>query len=358
MTGRLAQWRDATDLRMDASLDATAAAASVAGDFLDELTGPLADAARAGKRLRALLLLASHDAHGGDDSDIAVDIAAALELFQTAALLHDDVLDDSDTRRGMPAAHRRIAALHRGAAWTGDPDAFGAAGGVLAGDLALMSCQRLVARAAARLGPDRGPQVSDLFASMADLVTAGQYADMRAAAQPISTLGEQYDAIVSVMRSKTASYTCEHPLALGAAIAGAGESAISAAREIGVDLGLAFQMRDDVLGLVGTPEVTGKPAGDDVREGKRTLVMWRAWNSTDDAGRSTLASTLGVRDADDAAVARVIDVVRATDALEWCEQRIHEHASTARVALAEAGLAGRGTSELESLIDSAVARSA
>ncbi len=219
MTSPLDLWRHRTDHEIASVLEALAGPLAATVPAATEMLTPLERYASGGKRLRALLLLASHHAHRGVDEDAAVSLAAALELFQTAALIHDDVLDGSETRRGGPAAHRAIAHLHAERGWHGSSEAFGAAGAILAGDVALMACQRAVGRACARVGA-RGEQLAAQFSDMADLVTAGQYADMRAAAQPLSSLGDQGDEIETVMRSKTASYSAEYPLALGAAVAG------------------------------------------------------------------------------------------------------------------------------------------
>lgn len=358
MTDSFATWKARTDERIASTLRATSAAVRPAGPAHLDLTAPLIAHSRGGKRLRALLLLASYAAHGGGEDDVAIEAAAALELFQTAALLHDDVLDDSDLRRGKPSAHRVIARLHQDHGWTGDSDAFGAAGGILAGDLALMACQRSLVRTTSQLDPDVARTVGELFADMADLVTAGQYADMRAAAQPLDLLAEQEQEIVSVMRSKTASYTAEHPLGLGAALAGAAPEQVAAMRDAGVELGIAFQLRDDLLGLTGSPQVTGKPAGDDVREGKRTLVLWRAWTSTDEVGRSRIARALGNRSASDHDVADAVASITATDAVAWCETQVAERASAARALLDSAALDRRGAGLINALVDQAVARRA
>jgi len=275
-----------------------------------------------GKRLRAQLVLASHCAHRGTKDDAAIGVAAAVEIFQTAALLHDDVLDDSDTRRGRPAAHRVLADFHRDNGWLGSSDDFGAAAGVLAGDITLMAAHRALWRASESLTAPAAAMTTRLFADMAELVAMGQYLDMRTAAQPIASIDTQESDIRSVMRSKTASYSAEFPLALGAACAGGPAESIARMREIGLPLGIAFQLRDDILGLTGSPALTGKPAGDDIREGKRTMLVWRAWSRTDDAGRRILAGALGHRGATDSEVQRAVDVVRATDALDTVEDEI------------------------------------
>lgn len=314
-----------------AALDAALDSIAPLGAHADDLLGPLAAASRGGKRLRAQLLVTAHAAHGG--SDVAVfGAAAAVEWFQTAALIHDDVLDGSDTRRGAPAAHRRFEALHRDRGLDGDAGAFGSASAILAGDIALMIAQRALAYACAP-HPD-GARAMTLFAEMAELCTAGQYLDMRIAAEPLDALDGLEDQILATMRSKTASYSCEHPLAIGAALAGATDAQVQAMREIGVPLGIAFQLRDDVLGLVGDPAVTGKPAGDDVREGKRTLLIQHAWTHGDGATRDAVRAALGVEDIDAAALARAVDAITASGALEAAESRIDALARPALDALA------------------------
>jgi geranylgeranyl diphosphate synthase type I len=312
--------------------------------------------AAGGKRLRALLINASHTAHRGTAYESATGIGAAVELFQTAALLHDDVLDDSDTRRGQPAAHRLLARLHAKNGWLGSADDFGAAAGILAGDLTLMSAHRALAVAAQGLESVTGATVQSLFADMAEMVTMGQYLDMRLAAQPLDSLPNQEEAIRTVMRTKTASYSAEFPLALGCACARGTQEDIAAVREIGVPLGVAFQLRDDVLGLTGAPEITGKPAGDDIREGKRTMLVWHAWNVTDASGRDRLRSTLGNREASDEAVAEAVATIAATDALQLVETEISSLADEATARLRERDLDAAGTQALITLFSAATQR--
>ncbi|MFW7415287.1 polyprenyl synthetase family protein [Demequina sp. SO4-18] len=356
MTDQFDRWVEDTDRAIASALEAQSRAGAVLGAVSGELLEPLHDISSGGKRVRALLLLAAHDAFGGTQDRSATSVAAALELFQTAALVHDDVLDGSDTRRGRPSTHRRVESLHREQGWHGDSAEYGEAGAVLGGDLALMCCQRALSDAVLDRPRAVAQTVSRLFLDMADIVTLGQYADMRAAAAPIAGLGDQEQEIRSVMRAKTASYTAEFPLGLGAALAGADPEGVDAMRRAGLSLGHAFQLRDDLLGLTGSSAATGKPTGDDVREGKRTLVMWRAWRGTDDQGRIVIGDALGVRNASDQAVARVLDVVHSTDAIAWSEEEIARAADEARRSLSEQQLTPRGLAALESLITRAVDR--
>lgn len=355
MTEQLAQWRHETDAAITATLEAVSSTVAEAVPDAHEVLAPAMRYAAGGKRLRASLLLASHAAHGGTATTAAVSLAAAIELFQTSALLHDDVLDGSDTRRGGPAAHREIEALHRARGWHGDAASFGAAGAILAGDLTLMACQRAVSGAIAA-APEQAVLLGIMFSDMADLVTAGQYADMRAAAQPLTALGDQEVQIRAVMRAKTASYSAEFPLAIGAAVAGASDDAISAMRTIGQDLGIAFQLRDDVLGLVGRPEVTGKPAGDDVREGKRTVLAWYAWSHGDTATREAIAQVFGDRGGSDGAVQVAVDAIVRSGAVAHVEQEIAHLTQEARTQLRSLALADAGADVLDALITHVVDR--
>lgn len=358
MTSPLDTWLTQIDRAIASTLDAQAHTTEALDDVAHELMNPLRESVAGGKRMRPLLLLASHAAHGDSQQEAAAHVAAALELFQTAALIHDDVLDDSDTRRGVPALHRRVEQVHADQQWDSSSEAFGKAGAVLAGDLALMASQRALNAGMLALEADSARMVAQLFSEMADMVTLGQYADMRAAVQPLSALGNQEADIRAVMRAKTASYTSEGPLALGAALAGASAVVVEEMKRAGLALGHAFQLRDDLLGLVGTPATTGKPTGGDIREGKRTLVLWRAWLGTDDAGRATLAQTVGDRNAADAAVATVLDVIHSTDAFAWAEAEIAETAATARHIFAGLDLTEVGAAALDELVTLAVDRDA
>ncbi len=256
-------------MRVQAALDAfladqTARLGPVAADLaplLEELTGLVAG----GKRIRPSFCYWAFRAYGGPDSDEIVAAASSLELLQACALVHDDVMDASDTRRGRPSAHKAFAALHRDRGWTGDPDGFGTSAAVLLGDLALSWCDELLTRCGLP-DPvvDRGRPAFDRMRSE---VVAGQYLDIVLQARAD---GGVADAL-QVVTYKTVRYTVEGPLQLGAALAGSPEPPGLSA--FGVPLGEAFQLRDDLLGVYGDPAVTGKPAGDDLREGKRSVLL-------------------------------------------------------------------------------------
>jgi len=333
----------------------TRATVAPVGVIGEELVDAVAAAAQGGKRMRATLIVASYLAHGGADIEAVAPVAAALELFQAAALVHDDVLDDAHTRRGRPTTHLVFAAQHQARADVGEAPRFGLAGAVLAGDLSLVAATRAIARAP--LGSN-GAATMRLFTEMTELVTVGQYLDMRIAASPLSSLDGQLGDIRATMRAKTASYTAEFPLALGASAAlGDGEH-VERARAAGLPAGIAFQLRDDLLGLVGEPSVTGKPVGGDIREGKRTVPLWHAWNRANSAGRTALEAALGHAEATDEQVQRAIDVIAGSGAVEAVEAEIAELAEQSSALVAGLEIAPAGRDSLADLLSAWGVRSA
>lgn len=291
-----------------------------------------------GKRLRAAFCWWSWRAHGGDptgpDAAAVLRVGAALELFQAAALFHDDVMDDSDTRRGRPAAHRAFADLHDELDLQGDAVRFGASAAILLGDLALVASEQEFALAVETLPRARQQRARAVFDLMRTEVTVGQYLDVLAQSQPWGRdPAADEERAREVIRAKSARYSVEHPLSLGAALADADDDRLATVRAIGLPLGEAFQLRDDVLGVFGNPATTGKPAGDDVREGKRTVLVARAVRRArehgDPATGDLLGACLGDRTLDDARVARVAEAIRATGAVDEVERLIGELAGEA-----------------------------
>ncbi|HLU32936.1 MAG TPA: polyprenyl synthetase family protein [Natronosporangium sp.] len=322
---------------------------------VDSVTEPVAEAVAAfvlggGKRLRPAFAYWGYRGAGGADSDQVVATVAALELLQAAALIHDDVLDGAETRRGEPAVHRRFAAHHRAARWRGDPDAFGTAAAILLGDLCLVWSDELLHSGG--LSPPVLARARPVFDEMRTEVTIGQYLDMLAQVE-----GEpSVERASLVARFKSAKYTVERPLLLGAALADAAAPVAEAYSRFGLPLGEAFQLRDDVLGVFGDPGHTGKPAGGDLREGKRTYLVAAAFAAADPAAAKVLAEGLGNPDLDDAGVARLREVIVATGALARTEQRITTLTETALAALAAGPVEPQAAKVLTDLATAATSR--
>lgn len=249
--------------------------------------------------------------------------AAALEVFHAAALVHDDIMDNSDTRRGAPSAHRMLEALHRDSAWAGSAEQFGRSSALLLGDLLLGWSDELLDRGGTLLPPAHARAGRDEFARMRTEVTAGQYLDILeenawVAYPDSSALSRAHRVIVY----KSAKYTAEAPLALGAALGGGSPEQLAALREFGLPLGVAYQLRDDLLGVFGDPAVTGKPAGDDVREGKRTVLIALARQRLPAPARAVVDELLGDPDLDDDQISVIRGTLRDCGAVDEVEQII------------------------------------
>ncbi len=354
---------DLTELRrrvqdeIDAEIARQRVVLAQLGDDMDPLLEAITSLLRGGKRLRAAFCYYGYRASGGEYDDAAIRAATALELFQAGALLHDDVMDDSDTRRGAPAAHRVFERQHAARGWDGRSDRFGAAGAILAGDLCLVWCDEMLATCGwppAELGRAR-PE----FDAMRTQLMGGQFLDVLVSARGWAdlTTAQRLAQAAQVIRFKSARYSIEQPLLIGARAAGARPDDLQHLAEYGGALGQAFQLRDDILGVFGDPATTGKPAGDDIREGKRTVLLAYALDDAPAETADLIGAALGDPDLTQARVDQVRRSVRATGALERTEQRITELTDTARARLAQVTvLTDDGRAALDHLVDVATDR--
>lgn len=316
-----------------------------------------------GKRLRARFVAASWTAaraHAGLDEAPGPDVAgvaAALEIFQAAALVHDDLVDNSDTRRGRPSAHRALEAGHRSAGWAGQAEPFGRAAAVLLGDLLVAWSDDLLEEAID--GHPHARNVRRQYAEMRRDVTVGQYLDVaEEAAYVTAPDADHAERARRIAEYKSARYSVQQPLLIGAALAGASPEQTAALAEFGRAVGLAFQLRDDVLGVFGDTAITGKPAGDDLREGKRTILIAYARSASDAAALARLDRLIGDRELDAAGVDEARRIIVDSGALTALEEEITEWAERAETALAGAPLAEAGTAELRALGRAAIQRRA
>ena len=315
-------------------------------------------ALRGGKRLRPTFAWWGWRAAGGDadgpKARAVLRTVSALELIQTCALVHDDIMDASELRRGRPTVHVRFTEAHRAGNWLGEPERFGTAAAILLGDLALAWADDMFESAPLEPGmrdAARGP-----WQAMRAEMFAGQYLDVLAQAEG----DESEERALGVARLKTAAYTVERPLHLGVALAGADQATVDAVRTFGTDIGVAFQLRDDVLGIYGDTEVTGKPAGDDLREGKRTLLVALGLAYAERDGRHAdaelLRGALGDPDLRPETIERVRELMVEVGAVAELERRIERLTTSALDALGTAGLAEPGVTRLADLAVAATRR--
>ncbi|MEJ4098193.1 polyprenyl synthetase family protein [Corynebacterium bovis] len=341
--------RRATYGGIDPSVDATL---GILEDFV--LSG--------GKRVRPTFAWAgvrlALDGGGADDAHPAagplLTACASLEYIQACALIHDDIIDRSDSRRGRPTVHRRVAALHREAGWHGSAEHYGVSQAILTGDLAFAWADDMLAGSG--VGPAALARAREPWRVMRSEVIIGQILDIAVE----NRRSEDPADPDKVNLYKTAAYTVERPLHLGAALVGAPEATVALLRAVGREIGVAFQLQDDMLGVFGDPGVTGKPSGDDLRSGKRTYLVSRALraaDAADPAAAAVLREGLG-EVTDDAGVDRLRQVIVDSGAAAEVDARIHDLTGSALTRLTGGPFGDDVTRDVVTLAETLTTRTA
>jgi geranylgeranyl diphosphate synthase type I len=294
-----------------------------------------------GKRLRPAFCHWGYvGAGGGTDDQISVDAGAAFELMHAFALFHDDVMDDAATRRGQPTTHAVAAAEHAANDWAGESRRFGEGVAILVGDLAFVYADRLL--------EDASPEAMAIWNELRIELNIGQYLDIVGSVRSVRDV----DAAERICRYKSGKYTIERPLHLGAVLAAPErrDELLPALSGYGLPLGDAFQMRDDVMGAFGDSDVTGKPVGGDLREGKPTPLLARAVRAATPEQRAVL-DLVGRPGLDDETVARIQQVIIDTGALDELEKHISDLTVAAVGAITAAPISELAKTELTALAD-------
>jgi geranylgeranyl diphosphate synthase type I len=322
-----------------------------------------------GKRMRPAFCVWGYVAAAGipSDEELKCLLAAAgsLDVLHVSALIHDDLMDSSDLRRGRPAAHRQFEALHANAGWLGDSAAFGRAGAILLGDLLVMWSAQMLHGAG--LDQSTLERALPIVEAMRTEVTCGQYLDIVAQAHPLRkrapaigslrpTIELAMDDASRVVEYKAARYTVQRPCQMGAALGDGDDELYFALGAYGSPLGRAFQFRDDLLGVFGDPKVTGKPAGDDLREGKRTVLVAHAYAHAGDVGQKLLLQRLGDSGLDETGISELQQVIVESGARDAVESMINEYYERALKALHDTEITEEGRVGLTALADAAVRR--
>ena len=326
-----------------------------------------------GKRLRALLSYWGWRGAGGAPvteqrgSWSIVKAGMAVELFQTSALIHDDIIDRSDTRRGTLSVHKRFEAAHEQNNWRGDAFNYGLTGGILAGDLTLAWSAEVFASLGE--GAIYGSPARTIFDRMRSEVLAGQYLDVYSEVLDTEDADSALHRALNVIRFKSAKYSCEHPFTIGGALAlqaralesGAGaiseqHPVLAGYRAFGLPLGEGFQLRDDELGVFGQPEVTGKPAGDDLREGKRTALVALTSAALSEQEAALLHDGLGNPNLSDEQVERIRELMVSSGAFAEHERLIEDKSRAVFEALDALELDELVRAALSDIVDRALRR--
>ncbi|HEX5543521.1 MAG TPA: polyprenyl synthetase family protein [Micromonospora sp.] len=282
-----------------------------------------------GKRLRPAFCVTGFLAAGGDPDDpTIVDAAAGLEFLHAFALIHDDVMDHSSLRRGMPTVHVRHTGEHTARGWRGESRRYGESVAILAGDLAYSYADRLLAAVP--------PAAREVWSSLTSETIIGQFLDIAVAAE--SVVDPELSRWIAV--GKSGRYSIHRPLVLGAAIAGRTDLG-SAFQEYGTTLGEAFQLRDDLIDAYGDTDAAGKPTGHDLKQHKMTLLLALA------AGRDErVRDMITTGEWDSRALHSLLDECGVRDEVE---QRIDELVEAARAAITHTEIDPQWQDELRAM---------
>jgi len=342
----LAEFRGKLETQLQAWLTEKEQAAAGESQASRELTGVLTRfVARDGKRIRPALLYYTYAACGGKSDDKVLPMAMAVELLHTYLLIHDDIMDHAEVRRGEPAAHVIFADLHRSRGWRGDSRHFGESVGILVGDLAQSYALELYS--SVDLAPEVAGEFQQCFSAMCQEVVLGQFLEMTAGYR--ENLEE--DELLRVLRMKSGRYSVERPVQLGALLARAPEATRQALNTYGLKVGEAFQLQDDLLGMFGDAETVGKPVGGDLVEGKFTLLIHHALRNLSEGESRVLSAALGNPALQGAEVAKVQRMIEASGARARVDAMVEGRLREAREALADLELVQEGADFLEGVID-------
>lgn len=335
----------------------------------DALTDVAETFVQSGKRFRARLAYwgwrsaitfgdLTVDPETSPDLNRVVALATGLELFHAAALVHDDIIDKSDTRRGVTSAHRQFERHHVDGRFSGSAQQYGLSSAILLGDLLLAWADDQFFAATLGLDSDTASRYREELRTMRSDVTAGQFLDNHdSVAWRNISQDDAVDRAQRVVTYKSAKYSVEEPLVLGAILGGADESLVEGLRHFALPLGIAFQLRDDMLGVFGDEATTGKPAGDDLREGKRTVLLAFARQTADRSTLAVLDELIGDPSLSPTQIDMLRSTLHATGAVDKTEALIAESRDESLGALAHLGVDSSVERELHTLVDAITIRS-
>ena len=296
-------------------------------DHLAAVADRLLEYTARGKMIRGGLAVLGCDLFADPREAAIIPVSAALELIQSALLIHDDIMDRDELRRGEVTLHRAYA-REAAARSPADADHVGDALATCAGDIAFFMAFQMVTEA--DLAPGRTGRIVSLVARELQLTGAAQMKDVWLGAAPPDAEAPPEEEIIDLYRYKTARYSFSLPLTAGALAAGAGDKALAALDRLGEHLGIIFQIKDDELGLFGDEVKTGKPIGSDLREGKKTVMSGRLRGKIRGADRERFDRLFGNREIGVDDVAFVRDLVERTGVRREMDDLVGEYARRCR----------------------------
>ncbi|MGM5482040.1 MAG: polyprenyl synthetase family protein [Nanobdellota archaeon] len=270
---------------------------------------------RNGKRIRPILLIYGFKAFGGLSEKEIIKASIAVEIMQSFLLIHDDIIDCDETRRGKPTLHKIYEKRNQNI--TDCPEKLGKDIAIVSGDIASAMGQMIIQRCDFK--SDIKLKAIEIFNQALIKTCIGQIKDVYSSYKDIKE-----KEIESIQRLKTATYTLESPLVLGAVLAGANQDMIEKLKRFAIPIGEAFQIQDDIIGLFGTKEKIGKPVGSDLREGKRTLLIAKAIEWAAESEKMILKKALGDKDITQSKVLQVKNIIEKTGSLKYSKRKAKE----------------------------------
>ncbi|OGY25176.1 MAG: hypothetical protein A2Z11_00045 [Candidatus Woykebacteria bacterium RBG_16_43_9] len=307
--------------------------------------------AAGGKRVRPAFAYSAYVASSGRSFEAILYASAALELLHAFALIHDDIIDKADLRRGEPSVHKAFEYFHKNRKFKGSSQKFGIDTAILVGDLALSFADELLNTAP--FPSERIRRAKSYYDLMKKQVLYGEYLDVLV---PVKGQVTEED-ILKILEYKTAKYTIERPLHIGAVLAGAEEEDLIVYSSYGVPLGQAFQMQDDVMGTFGSEEKIGKPTDSDIKEGKQTMLVVKAYEFSSSSDRKVLNRVIGNNKATNEEIEEAREIIRQCGALDYSQNLSYKLINSAKAAIREAKLVEEGRNYLLEAADYLLTRS-
>ena len=311
ITDILEYYKEKIELRLKTFLDEKIADAEKISDSSREIMQYIKEFnLRGGKRIRSVLIIMAYKSLGGKNENAIIDIAASAELMQSFLLIHDDIIDDDDLRRGGPTMHRIYAEKYKGC---DNPKKFGENMAIIAGDLLASLGNEIISKSA--FDEEKKLKLLQKFNKIIKLTGYGEIIDILSG---LKTNVTEQD-ISKMHKLKTAVYTIEGPLHMGAIAAGASDDQLKILSEYAIPLGMAFQLKDDILGLFGSEEKLGKPADSDIKEGKKTLLILKVLENANKEQKELIGNALGNKDITKTELTKVREIIKETGSLSYSE---------------------------------------
>ncbi len=344
----LEHYKEKIEFRLKTFLDEKISEAEKISDSSGEIMQYIKDFnLRGGKRIRSILIIMAYKSLGGKNENTIIDIAVSAELMQSFLLIHDDIIDDDDLRRGGPTFHRIYAEKYKGC---DNPKNFGESMAIIAGDLLASFGNEIISKSA--FDEEKKLKLLQKFNKIVKLTGYGEIIDILSG---LKTNVTEQD-ILKMHRLKTAIYTIEGPLHMGAIAAGASDEQLKTLTNYAIPLGQAFQIKDDILGMFGSEVKLGKPADSDIKEGKKTLLIIKAIENSSDENKKFIRHCLGKKEITSEGLSKLREILKKSGALDYSKELSEKLVNKAKDAIKNSDFEKQGKDFLLEIADYIIKR--